>query len=150
MPCAVTGGSCRRAGDDDFHQKALAMVRAGLRFHFVFRRRRTAGLQHLLQCGFVVAHAVAALQVLVEALRGGFDNGAVHKGAGGVDSGIQIERRDMASKLLASRTVLRAAAVAFLAAAQAEVVAQMQRLCHIAEMPAADQRGAQPGEIAFL
>jgi hypothetical protein len=29
------------------------------------------------------------------------------------------------------------------------VIAQMQRVRNIAEMPAADQRRAQPGEIAF-
>ena len=144
------GGQLRRAGNDHFHQKALAVVRAGLRFHFVFGRRGAPGLQHLLQRGFVIAHAVAALQSFVEALRCGIDNGALHEGAGDVDSGIEIERGEHGLKAVGEQHGLVAAAVALLAAAEAEVVAEMQRLRHIAEMPAADQRGAQPGEVAFL
>ena len=45
---------------------------------------------------------------------------------------------------------LAATAVALLSAAEAEMVTEMERLCDIAEMPAADQRGTQTGEIAFL
>ena len=88
------GGQIGRAGDDHFHQETLAVVRTGLRLHFVFGRRGAAGLQHLLQRGFVVAHALSALQALVEALHGGIDDGAAHEGARGIDSGIQIESRD--------------------------------------------------------
>ena len=64
--------------------------------------------------------------------------------------GIEIESREHGFKAVGEQHGLAAAAVAFLPAAKAQMIAQMQRLRDIAKMPAADQRGTQPSEVAFL
>jgi hypothetical protein len=42
----------------------------------------------------VIAHALAALQPLVEPLCGGLDHRALNEGARGVEPGIEIERSE--------------------------------------------------------
>jgi len=143
-------GNFRRGGNDDFDEEALAVVRTALRFDFVLGRGGALGLQHLLQRGLVIAHAVSTTEALVEALGSGIDHGALDESARAFESRIEIECSDHGFKAVGEQHRFTATAVALFSAAEAEMVTEMDRLCDIAKMPAADQRGTQTGEIAFL
>ena len=107
----------------------------------------------LLQGGFVVAdgaaEGVAVLQGEVKIGERGFDDVLFDEGAGGGEAAVEIEGGDDGFEGVGEEGGLSAAAAVFFAAAEAEERAEVDAGGDFAEVAAADEGGAKPGEFAL-
>ena len=129
------------------------MVGAALVGEDVVGLSGAGGLEVLLQGGFVVAdgsaEGVAGLHGEVKIGQGGLDDVLFDEGAGGVEAAVEIEGGDDGFKGVGEKCGLPAAAALFFAAAEAEERAEVDASGDLAEMTAADERGAETSQFAL-
>ncbi len=139
--------------DADFDAKALLMVGAALVGEDVVGLAGARGLEMLLQGGFVVAdgsaEGVASLHGEVKIGEGGLDDVSFDEGASGVEAAVEIEGGDDGFKGVGEKRGLSAAAALFFAAAEAEERAEVDAGGDLAEVAAADERGAEASQFAL-
>ena len=116
----------------------------------IFGLAALLGLQNFLQCRFVVSNAAAPQHLVTQTGSNGIDDLAHDKGTRRLDSGVEIERADHGFDAVGEEGILMAASAAFFSAAEEHVVAEFQPAGHRAQLAAADQFRAQPGQRAFI
>ena len=92
---------------------------------------------------------MSGLQGEVEIGQGGLDDVLFDEGAGGVESAVEVEGGDDGFEGVGEQGGLLAAAALLFSAAEAEVSAEVDAGGDFAEMTAADEGGAEAGELAF-
>ena len=108
------------------------------------------GLEALLERGFEVAGEGTFLEGLLEIGQGGLDDLAADEGGGGGEAAVEIDGGDHGFEGVGEDGGLAAAAVAILTAAEAKEAAELEAACDAGEVIAADDGGAEAGEVAFL
>jgi hypothetical protein len=139
--------------DADFDAETLLMVGAALSDEGVVGLTEAGGLEVLLEGGFVVADGSAeggaGFESEVEAGQRGLDDVLVDEGAGGVEAAIEIERGDDGFEGVGEERGFTAASALLFSAAEKKKRAELDAGGDLAEMAAADQGGAETGELAF-
>jgi len=126
------------------------MIGAALRLQRVFGRAQTLRLQNLLQRRLMIAHGLAALESAVEPLRRGVDHRAPHKGTRRLEARVQVDGRHHRLEAVGHQHGLGPAAVALLPAPEPQILPQPQQAGDRPEVPAADQRCAQPRQVPLF
>ena len=119
----------------------------------VVRLAGSGGLEALLEGGFVVAdgsaEGVAGLQGEVEVGHGGGDDVLLDEGAGGGEAAVEIDGGDEGFEGVGEDCGLFAATALLFSATEEEVGAEVDAGGYFSEMAAADERGAETGELAL-
>jgi len=140
-------------GDADFDTEELLMVRATLGGEDVLRLACSCGLEILLEGGLVVAdgsgEGVACREGTVQIRDGGLDDVPLDEGAGSVQAAIEVEGGDYGFECIGEKGWLLAASTLFFSAAEPEHGSEADALSYLAEVAAADERGAEAGEFAL-
>jgi len=146
-------GTAEAVAYADFNAEAFLVVGAALGGEDVVGLAGTAGLEMFLKSGFVVAdgprEGVAGLQGEVEIGEGRLDDMSLDEGAGGVEAAIEIEGGDDGFEGIGEQGWLFAAATLLFSAAEEKEVSQADAGGYMAEVVAADERGAETGELSF-
>jgi hypothetical protein len=148
-------GACASVaiGDTYFNAEELLMVRATLCGEDVLWLTCSRGLQVLLEGGLVIAdgsgEGVTGRESTVEVGDRGFDDVALDKGAGGVETAVEVKRGDDGFESVGEQRGLLPTAALLFAAAEAEHGSEADALGDMAEVTAADERGAEAGEFAL-
>jgi hypothetical protein len=146
-------GTAEAVAYADFNAEAFLVVGAALGGQDVVGLAGTAGLEMFLKGGFVIANGsregVAGLQGEVEIGKGGLDDMPLDEGAGGGEAAVKIERGDDGFEGVSEQGWLLAAATLLFSATEEKEVSQADAGGHIAEVVAADERGAEAGEFSF-
>jgi hypothetical protein len=107
----------------------------------------------LLEGGFVVANGAAegfaALESEMEVGESGLDDVFFDEGPGGVEASVEIEGGDDGFESVRQERGFFAAAGLFFATPEAQEGAEIDAGGYLAEMTAADERGAEAGEFAL-
>ncbi len=114
---------------------------------------KAGGLEMLLQGGFVVADGSAegagALQGEVKVGQGGLDDVFFDEGACGGEAAVEIEGGDDRFEGVGEESGLFAASALLFAPAEEEERTEVDAGGDLAEVAAADERGAEAGELAL-
>ena len=131
-----------------FDSKSLVVLGAGFFHKYIRCLRTTHGLQRFLQRRLKVHHRDAA-DVRVHTLQLWNDDAFENKSPGGLQPAIEINGRQNRFQRIDQQRRFSAPAAFFFAAAQAQIVTQLQRLRHADQMTLADQVGAQFRKLTF-
>jgi hypothetical protein len=107
----------------------------------------------LLEGGFVVAdgsaEGVAAVECGVEIGEGGLDDLSIDEAARGGESAVEVEGGDDGFEGVGEDSGLAAASAVLFATAEEDVIAEADAKGDVAEVTAADDGGAEAGELAL-
>ena len=124
------------------------MLRASLLHQHVSRLRKPKTLHCLLQGRFEVGDGKRAA-ALLHALQLRRDHIAQYKFAGYLQPAVEIDSCQDRFQGIDQQSGFATSAALFFSAAQPQVVAQLQLLCYLDEVPFADQMGSQFGKLPF-
>ena len=129
------------------------MVGTALRGEDVLGLAGSGGLEVLLEGGLVVADGSAeglgGCQGAVKIGQRGLDDVVFDEGAGGVESAVEVESGDDGFEGVGEESGLLAASALLFSAAEAKVRPKVDALGDVAEMTAADEGGAEAGQLAL-
>ena len=139
--------------DADFDAEALGVVGAGLIGEDVLGLAGSGGLEMLLKGGFVVsdgsAEGVAGVKGCVEIRECGLDDLFLDEAAGGGESAVEVEGGDDGFERVGEDGGFAASSAVLFATAEEDVVAEADAEGDVAEVTAADDGGAEAGELAL-
>ena len=139
--------------DADLDAEALGVVGPALGGEDVLGLAGAEGLKVLLESGLVVAdgsgEGVAVVESGLEGGQGRLDYLFFDEAARGGEAAVEVEGGDDGFKGVGEQGGLATASTGLLSAAEADVVAEADAGGDVAEMTAADEGGAETGELAL-
>jgi hypothetical protein len=146
-------GTAGSIGNADLDAEELLVIGPALRGKNILGLAGSSGLQVLLESGFVVAdgptEGVSGAQRALQIGKGWFDDVALDEDTRDFQASIEIESCDYGFESVGEQCRLLASAALLLAPTKTKQGAKGNALGDGSKMTAADERGAEPRELAL-